>query len=491
MGIDFVEKFTAGEYKIGSFDSFIDDTVKLISKNNGISVKNAKKFIGSFPVYFRAAIVDQNNDYIGYITLFNVDPSTNTTSIRFEVNKDISVTDKTTIVETFKNWVKSSLNYNSFQKEIFISPEYKEEKDNKIEYKANFIMNNNLLISGIDNKVYNYFNDYYKIPDLILPFTIKSSDKVLGIVGLCNVNYHNRRANLCIYFDKNIHDDIRNYLTSSVIDDYIDYVHNSNIHNLTIAIAGHDKSKLEIVNDSKMNYFGYIPYGSINYDGIVESKFMFQHTPNMENNKNIVLPKNIAKKETFFSTQKKEVDPIVEIGDDYRLVSPKVFNEIGININDIIDGHINALKNRYNFSIPLGEDKYIFQKGNGLYGISKDVLNYTYILLDKNNNYSGYINVLRNNANKNNAEIEIGIKPGLQSKGLGKRVLTEFYDQLFSIGYASVTSAVFSFNEPSLKLHEKVAKLDGIRIESYYINGKLWDMSFYSKINDLSEKKKK
>ena len=168
-----------------------------------------------------------------------------------------------------------------------------------------------------------------------------------------------------------------------------------------------------------------------------------------------------------------------------------MFNEIGININDIIDGHINALKNRYNFSIPLGEDKYIFQKGNGLYGISKDVLNYTYILLDKNNNYSGYINVLRNNANKNNAEIEIGIKPGLQSKGLGKRVLTEFYDQLFSIGYASVTSAVFSFNEPSLKLHEKVAKLDGIRIESYYINGKLWDMSFYSKINDLSEKKKK
>ena len=124
MGIDFVEKFTAGEYKIGSFDSFIDDTVKLISKNNGISVKNAKKIIGSFPVYFRAAIVDQNNDYIGYITLFNVDPSTNTTSIRFEVNKDISVTDKTIIVETFKNWVKSSLNYNSFQKEIFISPDY-------------------------------------------------------------------------------------------------------------------------------------------------------------------------------------------------------------------------------------------------------------------------------------------------------------------------------------------------------------------------------
>ena len=118
-------------------------------------------------------------------------------------------------------------------------------------------------------------------------------------------------------------------------------------------------------------------------------------------------------------------------------------------------------------------------------------MNFNYVLLDGNNNYAGYINILRGNANKSNAEIEIGIKPGLQKLGLGKRVLNTFYEQLFSIGYASVTSAVFSFNEPSLRLHEKVAKLDGVRIESYYINDSLWDMSFYSKVNDLSENRHK
>ena len=124
-------------------------------------------------------------------------------------------------------------------------------------------------------------------------------------------------------------------------------------------------------------------------------------------------------------------------------------------------------------------------KGNGTYGISKVLMNLSYVLLDINNKYAGYVNILRHNANNNNAEIEIGIKPGLQGNDLGKRVVNEFYNQLFSIGYASVTSAVFSFNEPSLRLHEKVAKLNGTRIESYYINNRLWDMSFYSKVNNL------
>ena len=142
------------------------------------------------------------------------------------------------------------------------------------------------------------------------------------------------------------------------------------------------------------------------------------------------------------------------------------------------------MQERQHFSIPLGEDKYIIQKGNGNYGVSKAVMNYSYLLLDDLNNYAGYINILRTNANNRNAEIEIGIDPKIQSKGLGTQVINKFYEELFSIGYASVTSAVFEFNNPSIRLHEKVAELNGIRLESYYINGKLWNMSFYSKVND-------
>ena len=491
MGIDFVEKFNTGKYKIGSFDSFYYDSINLIISNNRLSGKQAKKIIDSFPDNFRASIVDSDGNYIGFIALYDCDPSINTTSIRFEANKNISNEDKSSIIDTYKSWIRSALNYTNIEEELFITPDYREEKRCHIEPRANIIMNNSLLEAGIDSKVYDYFNYYYKLPSLRLPFTIKSQDKVLGIVGLCNVNYHNKRANLCIYFDHNIGQDIKNYLASSVIDDYIDYVHKSNIHNLTIAIPGHDKTKLDIAKDTKMNYFGYIPYGSINYDGNLESKYMFQHIPNMRKEEGLILPKNIVKNERDFSTEKKEIDPVVDIGDGYKLVSPLVFDDLGINKEQIINSHNEALRTRDNFSIPLGEDKFIIQKGDGSYGTSKSVMNFNYVLLDGNNNYAGYINILRGNANKSNAEIEIGIKPGLQKLGLGKRVLNTFYEQLFSIGYASVTSAVFSFNEPSLRLHEKVAKLDGVRIESYYINDRLWDMSFYSKVNDLSENRHK
>lgn len=154
----------------------------------------------------------------------------------------------------------------------------------------------------------------------------------------------------------------------------------------------------------------------------------------------------------------------------------------------MLESHIKAMQNREKFTISLGEDKYFLQKGNGNYGLSKALMNYSYIILNENNDYSGYINILRNNANGKNAEIEIGIDPKLQHHGLGTTVINRFYDELFSIGYASVTSAVFNFNNPSLKLHDKVAELNGIRLEAYYINGKLWNMNYYSKTNPLIEK---
>ena len=110
-------------------------------------------------------------------------------------------------------------------------------------------------------------------------------------------------------------------------------------------------------------------------------------------------------------------------------------------------------------------------------------------MLDKDNNYSGFINILRTNANEKNAEIEMGIAPHNQRQGLGTTVINQFYDELFSIGYASVTSAVFEFNTPSNKLNEKVADFNGIRLDSYYINGRLWNMNFYSKTNQVATNK--
>lgn len=275
-------------------------------------------------------------------------------------------------------------------------------------------------------------------------------------------------------------------MSGYIIDDYINYIHHSNVHNITLSVNGSNKNMLDILNNTNMNYYGQIPFAAINGDSI-ESNLMFQHIPNMKKEKGIYIPDNNSASLSSLDTGKEELSEKIDLGNGFKMISPKAFEKENIDFNKVLHSHIKAMQNRSDFTIPLGEDKYILQKGNEKYGISKALMNYSYVVLDEANRYSGYINILRSNANGKNVEVEMGIDPKLQHKGLGTVVLNKFYDELFSIGVASVTGAVFEFNNPSIKMCEKVAELRGIRVESYYINGKLWDMNFYSKTNDMIE----
>lgn len=212
---------------------------------------------------------------------------------------------------------------------------------------------------------------------------------------------------------------------------------------------------------------------------------MFQHIPNMKKERGILIPDNKSVSLSSLDTDKKELSEKIDLGNGFKMICPKVFEKEGIDYNTVLQAHIKAMQNRDGFTKPLGEDKYFLQKGNGNYGISKALMDYSYVVLDGNNGYAGYINILRSNANGKNAEVEIGIDPKIQHRGLGAVVINRFYDELFSTGVASVTSSVFEFNNPSMRLYEKVAELNGIRLESYYINGKLWDMNIYSKTNSI------
>ena len=331
------------------------------------------------------------------------------------------------------------------------------------------------------------FSQDYEIPKLQLPFTIKSNDRTIGIIGLSSLIWSNKRASLNIFLDKELGDDVSRELSGYIIDDYINFVHNSNVHNITLSVNGSNKNMLEILNNTGMNYYGQIPFSAINGNNI-ESNLMFQHIPNMKKERGILIPDNNSISLSSLDTDKKELSEKIDLGNGFKMISPKIFEKEGIDSNIVLQAHIKAMQNRDGFTIPLGEDKYFLQKGNGNYGISKALMNYSYVVLDENNNYAGYINILRSNANGKNVEVEIGIDPRIQHKGLGTVVINRFYDELFSTGVASVTSSVFEFNNPSIRLHEKVAELNGIRIESYYINGKLWDMNIYSKTNDIIRK---
>ncbi len=486
MNENFIAKLETTKYLIGSFDAYMDATKQLIKDNSNITDEEVETILKGMPTVYRAAITNKNGEYIGYIGLYNVDAKNNASSIRFEVNRDLDEQDKDEILSEFTNYLSNSLNITEIQEITYKAKNKSEIKKKEIILSSNIIITNELLIPGVSEKDLERFSQDYSIPKLQFPFTIKCKDRVIGIIGLSNLMWSNRRANLNIFLDKALGSDIANELSGYIIDDYINYVHNSKVHSISLSVNGSNDNMLNLLSKTNMNYYGTIPYGMANGNSI-ESNMMFQHIPNMKKENGIIIPNNNSISTSLLDTEKKELREKIELPNGFKMIRPSSFEKENIDVNKVLSGHIKAMQNRSGFTIPLGEDKYFLQKGNENYGITKAFMNYSYIVLDNSNNYAGYVNILRSNANGKNVEIEIGINPSLHHHGLGTMVINNLYDELFSIGIASVTSTVFEFNTPSIRLHEKVAEFNGIRLDSYYVNGRLWDMSFYSKVNSIIE----
>ncbi len=481
----FIPKFKTNKFFIGSFDTYYDSTLRLIKSNSKISTKKAEDVINSLNENYRASITDCNKNYIGYIGLYNIDEQEHMASIRLEINYPlINEDDKNEILSEYRSWMWDSLRLTIEEEIIFKDPGYSEVKKSNHIFNGRQARSNSLLIPGISQEVLDKFSEYYSLPNMIYPFSIRYRDRIIGIIGLNNVIWSNERTDLKLFLDKSLGDDIIEVFSSSVIDDYLDYVHSLNIYNVCFCVSGSDYNTLDIIEESKLNYYGQIPLASLN-EGKIESKIMFQHIPKMKMNEEFVIPKNISYDISVFNTDKKELDEYILLENNYKLINPHSFQKFEVDIDNIVLGHMIAMQNRDKFSIPLGEDKYMIQKDKCNNSLLNQIMNYSYILVNFSNDYCGFINILRNNANSKNAEIEMGIDPSLQGRGLGSMVINKFYNELFSIGYASVTSAIFEFNEPSLNLHKKNCEFSGTRLSSYYINGRLWDMYYYTKTNDL------
>ena len=488
MKSNFIPKLETEKYLIGSFDAYQEEAKELIKTNSNLTDEEADAILKSMPTTSRAAVLNKQGEFIGYIGLFNVDAKNDTASIRFEVNQELSEEDKSEIFLEFNDYAFNSLSVVQIPEYRYVTGSKTEVKTTEIIPSSNIVLTSEILVPGITEEDLEKFSKDYSIPKLQFPFTIKVNDRTIGLIGLSSLIWSNKRANLCLYLDKSLGSDIISELPGYLIDDYIDYVHSANVHNITFSVNGSNKDMLSILNNTNMNYYGRIPFGAMSDDNI-ESSYMFQHIPHMKKRNGLYVPNNQFISASALETEKKEISDVVDLGNGYRLVRPSVFEREGIDANAVLQGHIKAMQNRTGFTIPLGEDKYFLQQGNGNYGLSKSVNNFTYVVLNENNEYAGYINTLRTNANGKNVEVEIGIDPTLQHRGLGTSVMNAFYDELFSTGVASVTSSVFSFNRPSNRLHEKVAMLNGIRLESYYVNGTLWDMNIYSRVNSEIEGK--
>lgn len=467
---EFITKLETENYKIGSFDVYIEKSKDLLKKNN------QEELLDKMPTNLRASIISkENNSFIGFISVIDMNNQKDYTSLVLELENELAEDYVNEIVDCYKEFLYNDLGISDIKDFQLVNGNSISSEHNDIVTKEVLLTSNN-LVEGVDEKTKEKFiEEGYNIPNLQLSCTILDNDSEIGIIGLTNLIWSNKRANLQIFIDK----DKETNFDSSIIDEYLDYVHNKNIHSISFGVSGSNEKMLSLIENTNMNYYAEIPYAS-SYNGNIETNYLFQNYPNMKKENGIYLPDNkiIEDNEEI----NKNFSDVLDLGNGYVAMLPKIFEEKKLDLNKIVKGHINAMQNRDKFTIPLGEDKYMIQEGNGKYGMSKAVSNFSYIVLDKNMDYVGYTNILRENGK--NAEIEIAIKPELQNNGIATSFITKFYEELFKNGYMSVTSMVFDFNNPSKKLHEKVAKYSGKRIGAYYINGKLWDMNVYNRVND-------
>ena len=366
---------------------------------------------------------------------------------------------------------------------------------------------------GINPEDKEQFEKYgYNIRNLSNEYSIKIGSETCALIGISNLLWSNRRAELFLYLSKDLEFDVLKYIIPVALDKYLSFICDSGIENIVLNVSSKDAFMLYLLSNTKMNYIGMVPYYFEDQTG-ANASFLFEYYPQMKKKYNINVQSKLSSKEGSmklgdledvikeklkvtilddkenlvkdFAQTKAQLPQFLYLEDvlfddrEIKAVSPQYLLGKNNNITDVVAGYIEALTNREKFSIPLGEDKYIIQEGNGKYGVSKQVLNFDYILLDKNNKFAGFCNRLSTEGR--NARIDIGIHPKYQRKGYGSKLLSCYYDELFRIGYLALTSYVFDFNEPSIKLHEKYSKLIGVRKNSYYANGKLWNMNIYVK----------
>ena len=474
---EFIPKLYTDSFMIGSFDVYLDKAKELIDRNK----YTLNDLLDKMPTSLRASIVNkEDKSYLGFISVLNMNNEGSYTSLVLVLENGLEEEKTEEIVNAYKEFLSNDLGITDIKDYLLVNGKTITEECHDV-ISTEVLLSSNNLRDGLDESEKNkLIEEGYNVPNLQIPCTIMDGDNKVGLIGLTNLIWSNRRANLQVFVDKGksfIRDVIPN-----VVDQYLDYVHNRNLYNISMSVSGSDTNMMNAVLDSNMTFYASIPYAS-SYKGSVESNYLFQNYPYMQKENGLYLPEN--KIITNSDGVNKDFTNVIDLGNGYVAMSPKVFEENNIDLTKIVGSHIEAMQDRDKFTIPLGEDKYIIQEGNGKYGISRAVNNYTYIILDKDMNYVGFTNILRENAL--NAEIEMALKPEYQSKGIGSSMSKKFYEELFRNGYMSVTSAVFDFNNKSNGLNEKLAKFSGKRIGAYYINGKLWDMNYYTKINENEE----
>ena len=98
----FIKKLETDNYKIGSFDAFIDKSSELIVNKYKMNEEEVSEYLKLMPTTYRASVLDKDDNFVGFVGIKNVDFKNEIADIVCEFNDDISLSDKEEILNEYK-----------------------------------------------------------------------------------------------------------------------------------------------------------------------------------------------------------------------------------------------------------------------------------------------------------------------------------------------------------------------------------------------------
>lgn len=310
--------------------------------------------------------------------------------------------------------------------------------------------------------------------------------RLVGIIGFKNLIQSNQRSNIDLILSENIEREKRMQFGFEALNEISNYAYNAmNLYNLLVEET--DFENCSMYTDAGYEYIGSRHYCVLK-NGKLSNLYLFQKIPDLVSKSNMPEKGDCLIPMSNLMTIKDL--PEIVTGKDIMLVRPSTLNDqrknevkyaLGRSLNDFFD------------SSSMGEYKMIYND----YRLNKKLDNkngFDYFILNKNGEPIGYVDRLHVDDKNLKTDVEINIfDKASRNKGYGSLAYQTYINILRQIGYVSIGSVVFSFNKPSIKLHESLKFNEyALRNESYFALGKLQDMHYYEvSFEDLDYSKTK
>lgn len=352
-------------------------------------------------------------------------------------------------------------------------------ENNALDYAFFNKKNESKNLEDLKSELNNYSaNNYFAIIE-------NGTNKLVGIVGFKNLIQSNQRSNIDLILSEKLDKEKSIKYGSEALKGISDYAYDViNLHSLLCEDS--DINLSSMYENAGYQYIG-TRHSCLLKEGNLKDLHFFQKLPNMA-----LEGKHVEGLEQFIVSPKtfkvSELPLMVKEG-NITLLRPKYLDKTQKSIAKELLGK--SLNNSFD-AAAMGESKTLYND----YRLNKKLdekTGYDYIILNNDGYPIGYVDRLHVDKNNLSTDVEINIFDSeSRNKGYGKEAYQTYIKVLRQIGYISIGSVVFGFNNPSIKLHEGLKFNEyALRNESYFALGKLQDMHYYeANFEDLDYRKK-